>query len=244
MSTKIKDPCRLMNATRLLGARSRRQMWLCLRQQELCCDQDSELLIFSALLGQLGDVRGPALRGSPRSARGSSGLLWCPAPFPPGLPFAPLWSAWVLLRPKAHALSSPAQKVHEHWAGADAQIALLLPLGSLLGGLVLPFGSLGPPVFPPASFLGPPSPSSASLGGSPPPRPPSAVLLWCPVWCYVSMNGPFEVARALFNGYSIALSFSRIGAPSRAVPVLTVEGPRQLCLWIDIFVLHVMYVYT
>ena len=96
----------------------------------------------------------------------------------------------------------PKQKVHKHWAGADAQIALSLPLGSLLGALVLPFGSLGSPVFSSASFLGPPSPSSASLGGSPPPLPPSAVLLRCPVWCFVSSNGPFELARALLNGYS------------------------------------------
>ena len=96
----------------------------------------------------------------------------------------------------------PNQKVIKHWAGANAQIALLLPLGSLFGALVLPFGSLGSPVFPPASFFGPPSPSSASLGGSPPPRPPSAVLLRCPVWCFVSSNGPFELARALLNGYS------------------------------------------
>ena len=95
----------------------------------------------------------------------------------------------------------PKQKVHKHWAGADAQIALLPPLGFLLGALVLPFGSLGPPVFPPASFLGPPSPSSASLGGSPPPRPPSAVLLRCPKRCYVSIKGPFELACARPFGY-------------------------------------------
>ena len=41
-----------------------------------------------------------------------------------------------------------------------------------------------------------------ALGGPLPSRPPSAVLLRCPVWCFVSSNGPFELARALLNGYS------------------------------------------